>query len=103
MTVGDRGRRREDAVPRNRRIGPSRLSAWNGRQIALSWVVWPGAVVSLVAIGIAISLWLRHGLDEVRLDLSRSNLVGLLGVLFFPPACLTVLWRLMHQRRRRQR
>jgi len=90
---------REDATVEDRRRGPSRLSRWSGRRIATLWLVWPGSVLGIVALAALGSVVTQHGYTELRSDLTRSNLIGLTGVLIVPPTCLTVLWWRMRRRR----
>lgn len=67
------------------------------------WILWPGAILAIVAVAALVS-WRVHGdLVEVRIDLSRGNVVGLIGTAIAPPICLTILWRRMHGRRRASR
>lgn len=68
--------------------------------MATLWLVWPGIVLALVAIGVVASLRVWHGASEVRSDVTRSNLIGLATVVLLPPVCLTVLWWRMRSRRR---
>ena len=89
-------------VPRDRRAGPSRLSTWSGRRVAFLWIAWPGIVLALVLLGAALSVVMHHGLEEVRLDMSRFNLIFLGAVLGFPPVWLTLQWWRMHARRHRR-
>ena len=85
----------------DRRTGPSRLSTWSGRRIAWLWIVWPGIVLAIVAVAVFVSVRLQRGFDEVRVDLTRTNLIGLIAVIIVPPGCLTALWWRMRGRRRR--
>ena len=96
-------RRREDDTHRDRRLGPSRLSQWTERRVALLWLLWPGIVLTLVALAAAASIAMDHGLGEVRLALTRTNMILLAIVLLLPPACLTLLWWRMQGRRRGRR
>jgi len=92
-------RRRSDAEPRERRRGPSRLSSWSPRRLALAWIVWPALVLGLIALGAVVSLLLSHNTDSLRTAFTRSNLIGLVSVLVLPPACLTLQWWRMYHRR----
>jgi len=62
-------------------------------------MAWPGIVLALTALGAATSIMMHHGLEEVRVDVSRTNLIGLSALLVVPPACLTLQWWRMHARR----
>ena len=95
------GRRREDAQPRERRVGPSPLSGWTGRRVVVTSVAWMGLVLVLVALAALLS-YVRDGTaEDVRLGLTRSNLIGLGATLVIPPLCLTAQWWRMRNRRRR--
>lgn len=83
----------------DRRIGPSRLSTWSSRRIRFLWLLWPGIIVLVCAITALVSVRVHGDFTEVRVDLTRSNLIGLAMVLVVPPACLTLLWGRMRGRR----
>lgn len=99
MDEVQQGRRASD-VSRERRVGPSRLSQWKGRQLAVVSLAWAGCVVALLALGSLASIGELHGATELRIAFSRSHIIGLCAVLVVPPACLTIQWWLMHRRRR---
>ena len=84
----------------NRRLGPSRLSAWSGRRVAAFWIAWPGFILALCAIAVLLSIRVGAGLGEVRSDLTRENLIGLAMTVILPLALLTALWWRMRGRRR---
>ena len=96
-----RASNRLDATVENddRRVGPSRLSTWSGRRILSLWLLWPATVVAICAVAVFMSVRIHGDFTEVRVDLTRSNLIGLGAVLLLPPACLTMLWRRMRGRR----
>lgn len=82
-----------------RRVGPSRLSTWTGRRIRLLWLLWPATIIAACLIAVLVSLRVYGDFSEVRVDLTRSNLVGVVMVILVPPACLTALWWRMRGRR----
>ena len=82
-----------------RRLGPSRLSMWSGRRIAALWLLWPGSVIVICVLAVAVSVHVYAGFGEVRTDLTRRNLIGLTLVIVAPPAYLTGLWWRMRRRR----
>jgi hypothetical protein len=96
-----RHERRRDEVPRERRSGPSALATWSGRRLALSCLAWLAILATLLVIGAVMSVVIGHGTEELRTDMTRANLTGLLAVATIPPACLTFQWWRMHGRRRR--
>ena len=83
----------------DRRVGPSRLSTWSGRRVAALWIIWPGSVLAACGIAVFLSIRLNNGLDEVRVDLTRSNMIGVVLITIIPPALLTFLWWRMRRRR----
>ena len=95
------GRRREDALPRERRMGPSRLSGWTGRRVVVTGIVWMGLVLVLVALAALVSYVRDGSAEDVQLGFTRSNLIGLGATLVVPPLCLTAQWWRMRNRRRR--
>ena len=99
--VPSSGRRREDARPRERRRGPSRLSAWTSRRVVVTGIAWMGLVLVLVVLA-ALASYIRDGTaEDVRLGITRGNLIGLGATLVVPPLCLTAQWWRMRNRRRR--
>lgn len=92
-------RRTDDEEARDRRIGASPLSDWSARRVALSWPVWWGMLLLLLALGTVLSDLVNHDLTELRIALTRSNVVGLLATAVIPPACLTLQWWRMRGRR----
>lgn len=99
MSDAKEGRRFDDVL-RERRLGPSPLSRWNQRRLLFVSLVWAGCVLLILALGIVASIAESHGLTEVRIAFTRSNIIGLIAVLVVPPAVLTMEWRLMRGRRR---
>lgn len=93
--------REREVLETDRRVGPSRLSRWSARRIATFWLLWPAIILVICTIGVILSVRVHGGLGEVRLDLTRSNLIGLAAVVVLPPVCLTILWLRMHGRRHR--
>lgn len=87
----------------DRRVGPSRLSTWSGRHVGALWLLWPGTVIAICAVIVASRMHAERGFSEVRVDLTRSNLIGLAVALIGPPLCLTILWWRMRGRRHRRR
>src|SRR6185437_9586352 len=85
-----------------RRVGPSRLSRWSGRRVGALWVAWPAAILAICVVIVGLRVRADHGFREVRVDLSRSNLIGLAVALVGPPLCLTILWSRMRGRRHRR-
>ena len=83
----------------DRRVGPSRLSTWSGRHIRFLWLIWPATICLTCGIAVVASVRIYGDFTEVRLDLTRFNLIGLALVLLLPPACLTLLWWRMRGRR----
>jgi hypothetical protein len=71
--------------------------------LLLACLIWIGLVLALTVLGIAASIAMNHETAEVRIALSRSNVIGLIGVLLIPPLCLTVQWWRMRRRRRNGR
>jgi hypothetical protein len=67
------------------------------------WLLWPAMVIGICGLAVLLSMHVQHGVDEVRSDLTRGNLIGLAAVLIAPPACLTILWYRMRGRRRAKR
>ena len=63
----------------------------------LLWRLWPNLIIAICVIAALVSLRVQDGFSEVRLDLTRRNLLGLAAVMIAPPACLTVLWRRMRR------
>ena len=94
------GRRRGDSQPRERRIGPSRLSGWTGGRVVVIGALWMGLVLLLVALAALVS-FIREG-TAADIRLGRSNLIGLGATLMIPPLCLTAQWWRMRNRRRRR-
>jgi hypothetical protein len=63
-------------------------------------IVWMGLVLVLVAAA-ALASFIREGTaEDIRLGLTRSNLIGLVATLVIPPVCLTAQWWRMRNRRR---
>lgn len=90
----------ENVQTDDRRLGPSRLSTWSGRRVGALWLLWPGAVIAVCVVIVAMRVRADHGFSDVRVDLTRSNLIGLGVALIGPPLCLTLLWSRMRGRRR---
>jgi hypothetical protein len=97
------GGRRLGEAARERRSGPSALAAWSGRRLALSCLAWVAILATLVAISAVMSVVIDHGTEELRADITRANLTGLLAVATIPPLCLTFQWWRMRNRRHRAR
>ena len=95
------GRRREDTEPRERRRGPSRLSGWTARRVVVTGILWMALVLVLVAAAALVSFIREGTAEDVRLGLTRGNLIGLGATLVVPPLCLTAQWWRMRNRRRR--
>lgn len=95
--------RRADDPARERRVGPSRLSLWSGRRLAVACIAWISVVLALVGIGMALSVVLYHDTYEIRLAVRRSNLIGLGAVLLLPPTWITLQWWMMRNRRQARR
>jgi hypothetical protein len=66
------------------------------------WILWPAAILALVVAAALLSRRIYGDYTEVRLDLRRGNLIGLVAAAIAPPFCLTLLWWRMHGRRRRR-
>jgi hypothetical protein len=64
------------------------------------WIVWPVAILAIVALAALVSRHIYGDFVEVRMDLRRGNLIGLSGAAILPPMALTILWRQMRGRRR---
>ena len=88
-----------DDPPFDRRRGPSRLVQWTGAHTLHFWIVWPSIVLTLVVVAAVASYVIFRGPVEIRLALTRTNLIGLILALIVPPACVTIIW--FHMRRRR--
>lgn len=95
--------RRGDAVERERRSGSSPLATWTGARLVFVCLLWLGIVALLVLLGILGSIAVNHSATEVRSAFTRGHIVGLLGVVFIPPAALAYQWYLMRGRRRGRR
>ncbi|HKW47671.1 MAG TPA: hypothetical protein VJN70_09500 [Gemmatimonadaceae bacterium] len=84
----------------DRRVGASRLSTWSGRRIGMLWLQWPASILAICIVAVLASIRLQGSFTEVRVALSRTNLIALPLVLIVPPACLTAVWWRMRGRRR---
>lgn len=62
-----------------------------------------GLVLGLVLIAAAVSVARQGTPADVRLAVTRSNLIGLVATLVFPPLCLTAQWWRMRNRRHERR
>ena len=63
------------------------------------WLVWPGIVLAILIVGTAASVVVQRGWVEVRLALTRLNLVMLAFTMVLPPGSVTLVWWRMHGRR----
>src|SRR5438270_12314479 len=91
---------RRDDQSRERRRGPSRLSAWSGRKLLLLTLGWIVTISVLVTTAALLSVVREHSVDDVAMAATRSNLIGLAATLVLPPACLALQWWRMVGRRR---
>ena len=97
-------RRSEDPeLTRERRRGPSRLSTWSGLRVLRTGFAWVGLVLGLVLIAAGVSVARDGTSADVRLAVTRSNLIGLAASLLCPPLCLTAQWWRMRNRRHTRR
>jgi hypothetical protein len=94
-----RGRRADEPL-RERRQGQSRLSTWTRRRLVIAGVAWVALVLALVTTAALVSLVRDGNAEDVRLTLTRSNLIGLGATLVAPPLCLAAQWWRMRNRRR---
>jgi hypothetical protein len=62
-------------------------------------LVWPAIVLLVVVLGALASLIIRRDAAEIRLAVTRSNLILMALSLVAPPAGLTVIWLRMRRRR----
>ena len=91
----------DDPRPERRR-GPSRLVLWSREQALRFWLVWPAFVLTLVTLTAGVSYLIYRSPVEIRLALTRTNLIGLFFALVVPPACVTLVWHRMRRRKRTQ-
>ena len=84
----------------DRRRGPSRLVLWSRERALRFWLVWPAFVLALVGLAAGVSFVIYRSPVEIKLALTRTNLVGLFFALVVPPACVTLVWHRMRRRKR---